>query len=1036
MDQPFNATLKKANMSRSASDDIVRERLLQMLAGRYLPLVLVVTLQGDIVYILGDSTDLLHFPSGEPVNDLSRLKDPNLRLPISMGLKNFEDKKEALVFSSVPVVLGKKSILIDLSINKLPGGKNQGDLFAVLFEKVSTADIPAGVDEDKFNLDQMTLQRISDLEEELYFTKQNLRSAVEELEATNEELQSANEEMQSGNEELQSTNEELQCSNEELLVVNNEYQQKVAELAALNDDINNLMISSNIINLFVDENKSIRQVSPGACQLLHLLPQDIGRPIAHIAHHLRGVNLEEVVEGVLATGVACEVENVANSGLIYVMRANPFLTATGDISGATLNFLDITTIRKISTEKEQLAAVVTHSQDPIVIHSLDGRVISWNHSAEKLFGFRSAEAIKLSTYDLVPVSHKARMKEIISATINGNNLGVVESKRLTKNGKEVSVSLTCTLLLDDMSQPYAIATIEHDVTEQNVLAEEVRLAAVAFQTIDGIMVTDANGFLVRVNEAFSKITGYTEVEAIGQKPSILHSGRQTSEFYREMWASIHSSGNWAGDIWNKTKGGKIYPSWLTINTVKDTCGEVTHYIGVFRDISETKEHEAKIHRLAFYDPLTELPNRRLFVDKIKQAISQCKRRHAYGALIFIDLDRFKTINDALGHGVGDNLLIEVAKRLTSVLREEDSVARLGGDEFVIVASEMGYSLRTAATAAEKFSQKILESFGPAFTVFGHELYTSPSIGVTLFPNENDTDEDFLRQADNAMYLAKKMGRNTVRFFDPSLQAAADAWLRMERALRVAMKEQEFALYYQPQFNIHGEVHSVEALIRWLRPNEGTVAPNEFLPVCEDTGLIHDLGRWTLREACRQMAQWQQSDMSVSCVAVNVSASQFMNEAFESDVISSLSAASLSASSLEIEVTENLLLENIEEVSAKMARIKALGVRFSIDDFGTGYSSLAYIKKLPINTLKIDQTFIRDVLVDKDDACIVESTIAMASRMGIDVISEGVETREQMLYLERCGCSSFQGFLFSPAVPAEELQQVIVARKEAFSSAAD
>lgn len=363
----------------------------------------------------------------------------------------------------------------------------------------------------------MTLQRISDLEEELYFTKQNLRSAVEELEATNEELQSANEEMQSGNEELQSTNEELQCSNEELLVVNNEYQQKVAELAALNDDINNLMISSNIINLFVDENKSIRQVSLQCLPIVAFVATGYWSPDSAYCPPFKRRESGGGSRGVLATGVACEVENVANSGLIYVMRANPFLTATGDISGATLNFLDITTIRKISTEKEQLAAVVTHSQDPIVIHSLDGRVISWNHSAEKLFGFRSAEAIKLSTYDLVPVSHKARMKEIISATINGNNLGVVESKRLTKNGKEVSVSLTCTLLLDDMSQPYAIATIEHDVTEQNVLAEEVRLAAVAFQTIDGIMVTDANGFLVRVNEAFSKITGYTEVEAIGQK---------------------------------------------------------------------------------------------------------------------------------------------------------------------------------------------------------------------------------------------------------------------------------------------------------------------------------------------------------------------------------------------------------------------------------------------------------------------------------------------------------------------------------------
>lgn len=1035
MDQSYTGGgTKKVNADRAYSDDVVRERLLQLLSGRYLPLVLVVSLEGEIVYVLGDSSGLLHFPSGEPVNDLSRLTDPNLRLTVSMGLKNLELKNEPLLFSQLPIQVGKAHHLIDLRMHKLQGVHNQSDLVAVLFENVadnSDLDVDAS---NKVNIDHMTQQRIGDLEEELYFTKQNLRTAVEELEATNEELQSANEEMQSGNEELQSTNEELQSTNEQLLVLNTEYQKKADELAALNDDVSNLMLSSNVLTLFVDEHKKIRQISPSACKVLHLSPDHIGQPIDTISPKLKTKNISDIVDQVLQTGVATEIEDSLINDNIYIIRTNPFLTATGDISGTTITLLDITTIRQIAAEKEKLAAVVTHCLDPIIIHSLEGDIVFWNKGAETTYGYTETEACQLKTEELVPYSHIKTMKFYLAETLKGKNLGALESKRLTKEGKELTVSLTCTVLFDSLGKPYAIATTEHDITEQFVLAEEARLAAVAFQTIDSIMITNKKGKIVRVNKSFSDITGYSEAEALNQKPSLLHSGMHDEDFYAAMWDDIVSKGTWAGDIWNKKKNGNVFPCWLSINTVRDKNDKITHYIGIFRDISEKKQHEDNIHRLAFYDPLTELPNRRLYSEKIKKSISLCQRLKVYGALMFIDLDRFKTINDSLGHSIGDKLLVAVSKRLSSVLREEDFLARLGGDEFLLITTELGINLSNAVKNAEKFAQKVIAMFDKPFSIDGHELNTSPSIGVAIFPNEEDNEEDLLRQADNAMYLAKKMGRNTVRFFNPSLQAEADKWLEMEKALRQAMKENQFVLHYQPQFNSCGESYAVEALVRWESPEKGLVPPNDFLPICEDTGLILELGNWVLKESCQQMSEWKKLDSSISTMSINVSASQFMNPEFESEILAALKAPGLSPEMIELEVTESLLLNNIEDVSAIMSRLKKIGVRFSIDDYGTGYSSLAYIKKLPINKIKIDQTFVRDVLIDKDDACIVESTIMMAKRMGLDIISEGVETKEQMDFLENLGCTHFQGFLFSKGVPADEVLSIMDKQKKTFNKA--
>ena len=1035
VDQLSFAEQKPASQEHGVRDDTVRERLLQLIAGRYVPLLLVLNDQEEIIYTLGDSEGILHYASGEPVNDLSRLTSPSLRLPLTTGMRNLVAGGDEQLFRHVPVRRGENETLMDIRMCKLPVGFPPSTLFAILFEKIQpsavTSDI--AVQAASIDVDSLTQQRLSDLEEELYYTKQSLRNAVEELEVTNEELQSTNEELQSANEELQSTNEELQSTNEELIVVNSEYQQKVSELSRLNDDISNLMLSANVVTLFVDLHRKIRQASPGAYRILHLIEQDIGRPVEHVAHKLLKVNFVDLIDRVLSSGKNSEIEDQTEDGQVYVIRAHPFMTSEGVLSGVTLNFLDITNIRRTEAEMRRLANVVTHSNDAIIVQNFDGRILSWNRGAEKMYGYTEAEALQLNSFQLIPDRLLAEAKAAMDQVSSGLNIGAVESKRITKTGQEMDVRLTYTCLEDDSKYISMVATTEHDITRRKKLSEEVRMAAVAFQTIDGITVTDAKGCIQRVNKAFTAITGYTEEEVLGKNPSILHSGRQDQAFYREMWHRLLSEGTWSGEIWNKNKQGQIYPEWLTINAVKDEAGEVSHYIGVFRDISEKKAHEAQIHRLAFFDPLTELPNRRLFLERFGQSIAICKRRQSLGALLFIDLDRFKTINDSLGHSVGDELLRQVGSRLNEVLRTEDAVARIGGDEFVIVVTDIGANKHEAGNFAEKVAHKVLRVFDKPFVAGKHELHTSPSIGVTLFPAQDDTSEDFLRQADNAMYLAKKMGRNTIRFFDPSLQAAADAWLEMERALRVAVREHQFVLHYQPQFNARQGCMAAEALIRWNHPVKGRVGPDDFIPVCEDTGLIQEVGRWVIEEACAQLAQWHASGhKAIQRIAVNVSPHQFNHPAFENDVIAALNASGINPVALELEVTENLLMSDVDEVSEKMSRLKALGVRFSIDDFGTGYSSLAYIKRLPINKIKIDQTFVRDILEDKDDASIVESTIAMAIKLGLELIAEGVETEGQQRFLQAHGCLDYQGYFYSKPLPADDFIRRIAELNDPFS----
>lgn len=565
-----------------------------------------------------------------------------------------------------------------------------------------------------------------------------------------------------------------------------------------------------------------------------------------------------------------------------------------------------------------------------------------------------------------------------------------------------------------------IILISETITERKRAQEQLRIAAVAFQSRDGMMVTDARGIILQVNQAFTDVTGYGAAEAVGKTPSLLHSGRHDAAFYRHLWEAVAREGHWEGQIWNRRKDGGIYPEWLSIAGIRDTREQLTHYLGIFSDVSDPREAERKILKLAFYDPLTGLPNRRLLLDRLEQALAASARSGQFGAVLLLDLDHFKTINDTRGHDVGDELLVEVGRRLHSTLRESDSAARLGGDEFVVLLEGLSADPPAAATTVEAIAEKLHAAVCKPVTLKSEMRHITPSIGVTLFRGQCERVDVLLKQADIALYQAKDAGRNTSRFYNPAMQAAVDARAELEAGLRRALIEDEFTLYYQPQVNADGALIGAEALLRWQPPGQAMVSPADFIPVAEDSGLIVPIGAWVLEAACHQLAAWAHSPTTRDLLlAINVSARQFRQPDFIEQVRMALQRHGAHPKRLKFELTESLLLENVEKVISTMLTLKELGVGFSIDDFGTGYSSLAYLKRLPLGQIKIDQSFVRDIGKGADDCVIVRTIISLASNLGLHVIAEGVETAEQQHFLACNGCNAYQGYLFSRPLPLEE-----------------
>ncbi|MHB1175041.1 MAG: bifunctional diguanylate cyclase/phosphodiesterase [Sulfuriferula sp.] len=560
-----------------------------------------------------------------------------------------------------------------------------------------------------------------------------------------------------------------------------------------------------------------------------------------------------------------------------------------------------------------------------------------------------------------------------------------------------------------------------DSQQRNIA--QLRIAAAAFESQESMMVTDANTVILRINRTFTETTGYTSAEVIGQTPHLLQSGRHDAEFYRSMWKSIHRTGGWQGEIWGRRKNGEIYPKWLSITAVKDDDHTVTHYISTHFDISERKKAEEKINELAFFDQLTGLPNRTLLLDRLNLAMSTSTRSGSFGALLLIDLDNFKTLNDTLGHDMGDLLLKQVAQRLSACIRAGETVARLGGDEFVVMLSDLSTSEIDAATRAKTVCEKIRSALNQTYQLNSLVYHITPSIGASLFRGHLVSIDDLVKQADLAMYKSKESGRNAIHFFDPAMQASVVARANLETDLRRAIEENQFLLHYQAQVVGAGRVTGAEALVRWQHPQRGLVSPAEFIPLAEETRLILPLGLWVLETACTQLAVWAgQPRMADLTLAVNVSAHQFRQADFVDQVLSTLKNTGANPHRLKLELTESLLVDNVQDIIEKMFALKAKGVGFSLDDFGTGYSSLSYLKRMPLDHLKIDQSFVRDVLSDPNDAAIARTIVALAQNLGLGVIAEGVETEAQQEFLASAGCHAYQGYFFSRPLPIDDFEE--------------
>ncbi|MDO8925695.1 MAG: EAL domain-containing protein [Sideroxyarcus sp.] len=678
---------------------------------------------------------------------------------------------------------------------------------------------------------------------------------------------------------------------------------------------------------------------------------------------------------------------------------------------------------QIALEESRDRYVDLYEFAPVGYITLDhaGMIAGVNLTAAALLGVDRKKLIKHRFAGFVAADSHDHWYRHFSLTRQGQSLQSCELVLKRNGDSHFHAQLDC--VNSQNCDNSSVRIILTDISARKQIEDELRIAAITFQSSEGIVVTDADGIILRVNGAFTKLTGYSEAEAVGKTPALLSSGRHDKSFYMRMWTSMRQEHYWQGEMWNKRKNGKIYAEWLTISAVLAPDGSITHYVGSFSDITKDSEAEAEIHRLAYYDPLTQLPNRRLLIDRLGQALAASRRNGRYGALLFLDLDNFKTLNDTRGHDVGDLLLVEIAQRLHDNVREGDTVGRLGGDEFVVMLEDLSEDAQMAALQAGIAGMKVRDAIAMPYMLKGLEFTGTASIGVSLFCNEGDSVDDLLKHADLAMYHAKEGGRNSLRFFDPEMQAVLDERSAMESDLRHALERKQLSLHYQIQIDATRSLIGAEALLRWEHPERGQVSPAQFIPLAEDTGLILPIGLWVLQTACAQIKAWSDSPVTRGLqLAINVSARQFRQSNFVEQVQQTLAASSIDPQYLKIELTESLVLDNVSDTVIKMNTLKEMGVSLSMDDFGTGYSSLSYLKLLPLDQLKIDQSFVRNVASDANDAAIVKAIITMGRTFGLHVIAEGVESSEQHEFLDQHGCHGYQGYLFGKPMPIDQFNE--------------
>lgn len=672
---------------------------------------------------------------------------------------------------------------------------------------------------------------------------------------------------------------------------------------------------------------------------------------------------------------------------------------------------------------------IQHSFDGVVLLDRQARVIGWNAQAERCFGWQAHEILGKVLTDtiLAPLSVEIFSRDWASMLTSGEasterrillNIGAVHR---TGHALTIEMSLTC----GNAGAQWECVAFIRDVTERHDADNALRIASVAFQSLEGMVIMDANQVILRVNQAFTEITGYEEDEAVGRVSAIFREGRQDEEVYLELRRALPEKRFWQGEVWDRRKNGERYCVWLRVTAVAGSASEVNHYVGAFVDISSQRASAQRVHYLDFHDPLTCLPNRRFFLDRLRQAIAACERKHECCAVLLIDLDDFKSINDTLGHSAGDTLLVKIGKRLRMSLHTEDTIARLGGDEFAVILQGLTGTIDTVAAKARTVGERLVHALGQHFHIAQAELAVSLSIGVSVSDCQHGSAEDLLKEADIAMYRAKHDGRNCIRFFDAANQLLLESRFALTAALRSGFPQQ-FHVHYQLQVDKQLAPVGAEALVRWAHPTNGAIAPGSFIPLAEETGFIVPLGAWVLGQACAQLSAWANNHATRGLtLAVNVSARQFHADSFVSTVLEALRHSGANPNLLKLELTEGIMLNQVETAVQKMNVLHNLGIRFSLDDFGTGYSSLSYLKQLPLEQLKIDQTFVRDIETDTNDVAIASTIVAMGKALGMHVVAEGVETGQQLEILRAMGCHAFQGYYIARPVSATVLTQQLI-----------
>ncbi|BAV32567.1 diguanylate cyclase [Sulfuricaulis limicola] len=670
---------------------------------------------------------------------------------------------------------------------------------------------------------------------------------------------------------------------------------------------------------------------------------------------------------------------------------------------------------------------VIYDASPVIISVSrleDGQFLEVNPTFLRIGGWTREEVVGRTSFE-VGVWIESRDREKIIEGVRAH--GAVRDLEISFRIKSGEVRrLLCSVELIQLDQGACLLLVAQDITERKQAESQMqKLSRALEQTADAVLITDRNGVIEYVNPAFEQVSGYTSAEAVGRQPNLLKSGRQGPGFYENLWKTILAGEVFNDVLINRRKDGSLYYEEKTITPIKDTDGRITHFVATGKDITERMQTQERLAFMAQHDPLTELPNRALLLDRLKQSLAGARWRERRAGILFVDLDRFKTINDTLGHEVGDRLLQQLAERFQRSVRDGDTVARFGGDEFVILLDDVASEDDVAGVA-----QKVLQALTPPFQVDGQTLYVTASIGVSLFPNDGEDASTLLRNADIAMYRAKEMGKNTYQFYSADMSSRAFERLTLESNLRRALEQGEFRLYYQPQVDVTtGAIVGVEALLRWQHPEFGLVMPNEFIPLLEETGLIVPTGEWVLDTACAQLAEWHAQGWPRLRLAVNLSPRQFQTQNLTTVVKQAVDRLDGDPGRLELEITEGMLLRHAPITAETLEALHSLGVRMAIDDFGTGYSSLSYLRRLPIDTLKIDRMFVRDIPHDPDDSAITVAIIALVQSMKLEMIAEGVENTAQRDFLQARGCNLMQGYLFCRPLPVEEITRLLQSGKK-------